>query len=320
MSRLVSSSMRRSLFVLIWSLSTLTFAQEDRTPYTVDALSSRVYNGGQITSARVLERNSSFTRHLIRWDSSGLTQYGFLNVPTRKGKLPVVMVLHGYVNPATYRVQTYTTRYADALARAGYVVFHPNYRGHPPSQGSADPAYRVGYAVDVLHLLASLRAQAGKKGLLENADASRVGLWGHSMGGGISIRVMTVKPSWVRAVVLYGSMSADERQNAEQVYYVFTNRARGLYELQTPREWLERISPLYFLSRVTAAVSVHHGTLDEQVPYRWSVQLCQRLKQLGKRTECTSYQNAPHLFTRGSRADVTFQSKVLAFYDRELRE
>jgi uncharacterized protein len=307
------------VFVLLFWLLGAAMAQADRTPYTIDSLSSRTYDGGTITSERILERNASFTRHLIRWDADGLAQYGFLNVPNAKGRFPVVMVLHGYVNPATYRVQTYTTRYADALTRAGYVVFHPNYRGHAPSRGSSDGAYRVGYAMDVLHLIASLRNQGGRKGLLEKADASRVGLWGHSMGGGVSLRVMTVKPAWIKAVVLYGSMSSDEKQNAEQVYNVFSNRSRGLYELRTPQSWLERISPLYFLSRVTAAVSVHHGTLDEQVPYAWSVQLCERLKKLGKRTECTAYTGAPHLFTRGSRVDSDFQAKVLAFYGRALK-
>jgi uncharacterized protein len=310
----------RFLVLFLWMLGAAAAAQTDRTPYTVAALSSRAYNGGAIVSERVLERNASFTRHLIRWNSDGLRQYGFLNVPvaSSKSKRRVVMVLHGYVNPATYRVQTYTTRYADALARSGYVVFHPNYRGHTPSQGGADGAYRAGYAVDVLNLMASLRAQAGQKGLLEQADASRVGLWGHSMGGGVAIRAMTVKPAWVRAVVLYGSMSADEQENAAQIYNVFSNRSRGLYELQTPEKWLKEISPLYFLNLVSAAISVHHGTLDEQVPYAWSVRLCERLKALGKRVSCTSYANAPHLFRRGSRSDTAFQANVLAFFKENL--
>ena len=287
--------------------------------YGVDALSARSYNGGQLTAVRTLERNSSFTKTLVRWDADGLTQYGFLNVPNGKGPYPVVFVLHGYVNPYSYRVQSYTTRYADRLARNGYVVLHPNYRGHPPSQGTPDGTFRVGYAVDVLHALASVRAQSGKAGLLAKADGARVGLWGHSMGGGISIRVMTVKPDWVDAVVLYGSMSGDELKNARQVYYVFSNRARGLTELQTPQNILDQISPLKFASRVQAAVSVHHGVLDEQVPYEWSLELCSTLKRLGKQTECFGYANAPHLFRRGSRTDEAFQARVLAFFERELR-
>jgi dipeptidyl aminopeptidase/acylaminoacyl peptidase len=314
--------MLRLLLVFVALLASSAAAQQPNyQPYTVDALTARNFDGGTIGQERTLERNASFTRYLVRWNADGLRQYGFLNVPNAKvkvGSRPVVVVLHGYVNPRTYRVQTYTTRYADALARAGYVVFHPNYRGHAPSQGASDPPYRVGYALDVLHLLASIRKQAGKPGLLESASAARIGLWGHSMGGGVATRVMVVRPAWVRSVVLYGSMSSDERQNADQVYFVFSNRTRGQFERATPARYFELISPRYFLNRVTAAVSVHHGTLDEQVPYAWSVQLCERLKALGKRAECTSYQNAPHLFGRGSRADTEFQRRVLDFYRRTL--
>jgi uncharacterized protein len=309
------------MMVLLFVLSGVITAQREDfiSLYGVQALSERTYDGGTISAVRTLEGNSSFTKTLVRWDSDGLTQYGFLNVPNGKGPYPVVFVLHGYVNPYNYRIQTYTTRYADRLARNGYVVLHPNYRGHAPSQGSPDGTFRVGYAADVLHALASIRTQSGKSGLFAKADGTRVGLWGHSMGGGISIRVMTVKPDWVDAVVLYGSMSGDELKNAQQVYNVFSNRTRGLTELRTSQKILNQISPIKFAARVQAAVSVHHGTRDEQVPYAWSLELCRTLKNLGKRNECFGYANAPHLFGRGSRTDELFQSRVIAFFKRELK-
>ncbi len=300
----------------------MAFAQTDAedsstyTKYTVPALRERTYPS-RLQSARVLERNSSFTKTLVRWQADGLTQYGFMNVPNAKGKHPLVLVLHGYVNPSTYRVQTYTTRYADSLARAGFAVIHPNFRGHAPSQGRPDGPYRVDYAVDVLHLLSAVRAQAGQ-GAFAKIDASRIGLWGHSMGGGVSLRVAAVDSS-IRAVTLYGAMSGDELKNANQVYYVFTNRERGLFELRTPKAWLAQISPINFLGRSKAAWSVHHGTLDEQVPVAWSREACTVLKARGLRHECFFYNGSPHLFGRGSRVDATFQTRVTAFFNRELR-
>ena len=74
-----------------------------------------------------------------------------MNVPQGEGPFPVVLVLHGYVDPARYNTLTYTTGYADALARAGYLVIHPNFRNWPPSDSGPED-YRVGQAVDVLHL------------------------------------------------------------------------------------------------------------------------------------------------------------------------
>lgn len=302
------------------ALSSMGMAAVNDEQFTIDALSNRGYDGGTLKIQRVLEHNSSFTRSLVRWTSEGLQQYGFMDVPNGRGPFPVVIVLHGHVNPATYRLLPYTTRYADAIARAGFVVIHPNFRGHGLSQGKADQyAHRGDYAIDVLNLLSSVRAQAGKTDALQKVNAAKIGLWGHSMGGGIAIKLMTVKPDWVRAVVLYGAMSGDELKNARQIHDVFSGGARGARELALPHELLNRLSPINYFSRITAAISVHHGTSDEQVPYAWSVDLCQRLKALGKRTECFSYTGARHTFQFGSSAEASLEARVNAFFARELR-
>ena len=308
------------LTLLIWVLlcSSLALAADPREALTIDALSSRTYDGGVIVSERVMARLPTFTRYLIRWRSDGLTQYGFANIPTGTKKRAVVLLLHGYVNPATYSTTTYTTRYADALAQAGYVVLHPNYRGHGLSQGRADGLFRIGYALDVLNLASSLRKQAGGKGFLSTADGSRVALWGHSMGGGIAHRVLTVRPAWFKAAVFYGAMSADERENSERIYNYYSNQSRGVTEYRTSEMWLKRISPLAFLPRVTAKISLHHGTADESVPLAWSLRYCQIMKRLAKSISCNTYAAAPHLFTRGSRTDTLFQARVLGFFGSSL--
>jgi uncharacterized protein len=314
-----SGLVRASLIACAISSFGFVAAQIDEQ-FTIDALSRRAYDGGTLRVERVMARNSSFTRSLVSWNSDGLRQYGFMDVPQGRGPFPVVLALHGHVNPATYRLLTYTTRYADAIARSGFVVIHPNYRGHAPSEGRADQyAHRADYAIDVLNLLSSVRFQAGKPGALAKANGLRVGLWGHSMGGGIAIKVVTVKPDWVRAVALYGAMSGDELRNARQIHDVFSGGARGARELGLPRDLLDRLSPINYLSRVTAAISLHHGTSDDQVPYAWGVDLCERLKALGKRAECFSYARANHVFRSGSSADARLKARVNAFFTRELR-
>lgn len=282
---------------------------------TIDELSKRSYGAGSLVVVRTMSQNRDFTRYLVRWPSDGITQYGFMNVPTGKGPFPVVLVLHGHVNPATYRILTYTTRYADAIARMGYVVLHPNYSGHPPSGGSPEPPFRIQYAVDVLNLAALVRKQSGA-GILAKADGSRMGLWGHSMGGGIAQRVAVVDPR-IRAVVLLGSMSGDERQNARQIYYVFSGKTRGLRELNAPQSEIDAVSPINYLRRTKAAFSVHHAPTDEQVPYAWSVELCQKLKALGKPVECFSYPGGRHNLSGA--LDAQFMARVRAFFARTLK-
>jgi dipeptidyl aminopeptidase/acylaminoacyl peptidase len=278
---------------------------------TIADLAARAYGGGQLQVEETLEVAGSFTRTSITYPSDGLTIYGFVNTPSGPGPFPVALVLHGYVSPARYRTLAYTTRYADELARAGYLVIHPNYRNHPPSDEGDDP-FRTGYAIDVLNLIALIRQQGGQPGPLQQADPDAIYLLGHSMGGGIALRVVTVNRH-VRAAVLYGSMSGDERLNYERVF-MWSEGQAGEEELDTPQEDLRRISPIFHLDRVQAAVGIHHGTADDQVPPQWSDDLCRRLQELNKRVECFTYPGQPHLFS--GETDQLFIQRVLNFFEQ----
>lgn len=283
-------------------------------PFTVDGLSTRSYGDGELRIEETLNVTNAFTRTLVTFPSDGLNIYGFMDTPQGEGPFPVVLVLHGYVDPANYNTLTYTTRYADALARAGFLVIHPNFRNWPPSDSGPED-YRVGQAVDVLNLIALVQKQGGQAGPLAQADPEHIGLWGHSMGGGISQRVITVSDA-VDAAVLYGAMSGDEALNHQRILY-FTGGERGLWDEPPPDDALQRISPLNYLDRVTAAVSIHHGDQDDQVPLAWSEDLCARLHALERPVECFTYPGQPHTFVGDG--DQLFMQRVQEFFGRELR-
>lgn len=283
---------------------------------TIQDLIARSYGGGELEIVEVLAENSLFNRYLVSYPSDGLAIYGFMNVPNVEGPLPVVIALHGYIDPAIYRTLDYTTGYADELARNGYLVIHPNLRGYPPSDDGSN-LFRVGMAVDVLNLITIVEEQGGSPGPLERADGERIGLWGHSMGGGVTTRVITVNPG-VDAAVLYGAMSGDERKNFQRIFEYFSDGARGQEELSAPPEAFERISPMYFYDRIQAAVSVHHGTADGEVPPEWSQDLCDRLGELEKTVECFSYAGQPHTFNEAG--NELFNERVVDFFNRYLRE
>lgn len=287
--------------------------------YTIEGLASRSYGGGLLQVESVLAATGLFTRTVVTYPSDGLTIYGFMNVPVGEGPFPVALVLHGYVPPADYNILTYTARYADALAQAGYLTIHPNYRNFPPSdeteafaRGGRENDYRVGYAVDILNLMAIVREQAGQPGPLQQAGGSDIHLLGHSMGGGIALRVITVDPD-VSAAVLYGAMSGDEQRNYEKILE-WSNGQVGADILATPPDVLARISPIYHLERIAAPVSIHHGALDDTVPPAWSAELCELLDDLGKTVECFSYADQPHTFY--GEGDRLFQQRVLDFFSR----
>ena len=281
--------------------------------WSIDYLRSREYGGGQIEFMEVMEQNLYFTRYLIRYPSDGLNIYGFADIPNDDVSHPVIIALHGYIDPAIYNTLDYTTHYADALANAGYIVLHPNLRGYLPSD-DGENLFRVGMAIDVLNLIALVQSQSGGTDLLRTARADRIGLWGHSMGGGISTRVLTVSDD-IQAALLYAAMSGDEQKNFEAIRQ-WSGQTRGLEELNIPTEALNRISPMYFFQNITAAVSIHHGTADATVPLDWSVATCDQLTSLGKNVQCIYYQDMPHTFY-GS-GDEQFIQNTIQFFNQIL--
>ncbi len=269
------------------------------------------YGGGVIQDAGDLSSTGNFTRKLFKYRSDGRDMYGFINIPFGSGPFPVVIMLHGYVEPDGYSTLDYSTRYADALAKDGYIVVHPNLRGYAPSAGG-DNFLGIQDTLDVLNLISLLRSQAGTPGFLQHADAQNMGLWGHSMGGGIVQRVLLVEPD-IRAALLYASVSADEALNLAH----FDDDGRGNKKQSIPQEALKQISPIYFLDQIDTPLSIQHGEADTVVPVDWSRDLCQRLEDLGKDVQCDYYPRQPHTFQNSG--DTQLIAHMLDFFDQYLK-
>ncbi len=278
--------------------------------WTVAHLRERPYGGGGIIQNEgLLSENPLFSRYLISYPSDGLTVYGFINVPTTPGPHPIAIVLHGYWPTNEYETVGYIAPYADALAEAGFMVVHPNYRNHPPSD-NGDNHFRIGYAIDVLNLMAHVELQSGEAGLLQTAVSGEIHLFGHSMGGGIALRVLVVSDA-VKTAVLYGAMSGDEQLNYAKISR-WSNNEDGEVELNAPSQALQNISPIFYLNNITAHVSIHHGTNDDVVPPQWSRELCQQLQNLGRSVDCFEYAGQGHNFTSGS--DQQLLERTIALF------
>jgi dienelactone hydrolase len=312
----------------------LTGTQPDLTafdpfaPYTIEALRARTYAAGSIEIVELLEDRDAFTRYAIAYLSDGLRVTAMMNLPKASApeqSFPVIILNHGYVDPQRFPTGSYIRGEADYLARSGYLTLSPDYRGHAGSEGDPESAgpnvrgentFRVDYAVDVLNLL---HAVAG----IPQADPARVGMWGHSMGGGITLKVLTVdRGAQVKAAVLYGAMSGDEAANLRHIDAVWQP---GIFEQVTavfgaPDDHLadySRLSALNYVNDIAAPISIHHGALDNQVPPAWSLDLAQRLNDAGKPVEYFEYEGAGHSLS--GEAWLTFMQRVTAFFDQYVK-
>jgi len=287
---------------------------------SLQALMAKQYDGRGLRVGRVLARAASYTRHFVTYKSGKLTISGILNVPKGNGPFPVLVLAHGYIDPAIYTNGRGMMREQDYLARRGYVVLHVDYRNHAQSDNDpkADMQLRLGYTEDVINAVLAI-----KKSPLPYLDGERVGLVGRSMGGGVLYNVLVAQPGLVDAAVAFAPVSSDAADNFDRWIRGDADRralaqriirANGSPE-DNPEFW-RNASPRPFFDRVTEPVLIHHGTADDTCPIRWSRTTLAALKAAGADARMATYDGEGHAF--GPQWPRSMRSTV-AFFKQHLR-
>ncbi len=270
---------------------------DEAPPFSVsiDALITHDYDGRDFRVGRVLADEPAYTRYYITYESGGLTISGIMNVPKGDGPFPVLILNHGYIDPAVYTNGRGLKREQDYLAKQGFVVIHPDYRNHAESDQDEESEFslRLGYTEDVLNAIYAVRG-AG----LPYIDGERIGMMGHSMGGGIAQNVMVAQPELVDAFVLYAPVSGDYRENFRRYTERREDVAQAIVERygsidENPEFW-DRVSAASYYHRVRAPVQIHIGTNDESTPPEWSQEIHDRLVAKGKDVTLYIYEGEPH--------------------------
>ena len=171
-------------------------------PLMIEVMRRQSYPGSELTIERTLEPGENYDRTIASYLSEGNRIYALLTVPWGAPPptgWPVIIFNHGWIPPEEYVTELRYVEYVDYIARSGYIVFRSDYRGHGNSEGEAGMPYSSpGYTIDVLNGMAAVLTRA-------DADANRVGMWGHSMGGYITLRAMVVSDR-IRAGVIWGGV------------------------------------------------------------------------------------------------------------------
>lgn len=284
---------------------------------SLQSLMNKKFDGRDFTVGRVLATEATYTRYYITYKSDDLTISGIMNVPSGTGPFPVLMLNHGYIDPAVYTNGRGLKREQDYLAKRGYVVIHSDYRNHAESSKDPDEDYnfRLGYIEDVVNGIYAVKAAN-----LPYVNKDKIGMLGHSMGGGITLGILTTQPDLVNAAVLFAPVSASAKENFDQ--YTADNpdvaaRVTALHGTpETKPEVWQNVSPQTFLTNIKTPLMVHHGTIDESTPLRWSDDLVKQLKELNKPVTYHTYPGEPHEFTT---AWPTVMQRTVSFFDEKLK-
>ena len=299
-------------------------------PLSIEAMRQKTYPGSNIAIEQTLESGNNYQRYLTSYQSDGLKIYALLTVPDDsqpKAGWPVIVFNHGYIPPEIYRTTERYLAYTDAFSRNGYIVFKPDYRGNGQSEGKPEGAYySPAYAIDDLNAIASIKKYPA-------ANPNKIGLWGHSMGGNITLRDLVVDGRDIKAAVIWGGVvgSYDDLMNNWQRKVTYQPLLRELalrnnyrqnlvQQYGTPKsnpDFWNLIDPTYFINDINVPVQLHHGLEDEEVPVLFSLSLFNKLKRAGKTVEYFTYPGADHNISEPSFSVA--MNRSTAFFDKYLK-
>lgn len=299
-----------------------------KNPLSIELMRSKIYPGSSLVIEQNLGIVSNYHKYIVSYLSDGFKINALLTVPVGvkpKDGWPVIIFNHGYIAPATYQTNPSAGQYATyypPISEAGYIVLKPDYRGNGESEGQPEGAYySPAYATDVLNAIASIKK-------FPDANPEKIGMWGHSMGGNITLRDIVVNTKDIKAAVIWGGVVGSYSQLADwrdpfyrpssyELSLRYRYRAKLYEEYGTPKSnptFWNSLDPTSFLFDIKTPVQLHHGTLDEEVPVEFAKSLNIKLKERGKNVEYFEYagdnHNISNNFNLAMQRSIDFFNKI----------
>ncbi|MBV9624854.1 MAG: S9 family peptidase [Acidobacteria bacterium] len=220
----------------------------------------------------------------------GTTLYGQLLLPPDSTATEIPVVVNIYGGPAAQVVVDEWSQWAGAsglfsqiLARAGFAVFSVDNRGTPNRGKKFAAAIRHEFGEielrDQVTALDQLFAQ------YPQLDRNRVGIWGWSNGGSMTLYALTHSDRF-RAGVSVAPVS--DWHDYDSIY---TERYQGLPS-DNPGVYAEPI--IKSADKLKGALLLAHGTEDDNVHLQNSIQMVNALIRAGKQFAFMVYPNKTH--------------------------
>ena len=244
----------------------------------------------------------------------GVDVYARIYKPANAAKGgPAVVFVHGagYLQNAHKWWSSYAQSYLvpHLLMEMGYTVLDLDYRG--------SAGYGRDWRTGIYRHMGGKDLDDhvdGAKWLVEQhgVDPKRIGLYGGSYGGFITLMAMFTQPDVFAA-------GAALRPVTDWAQYNHPYTANILNEPQKDPEAYKRSSPIYFAQNLKGALLICHGMVDTNVHFQDSVRLAQRLIELRKENwELAAYPVEDHGFVQPSSWADEFK-RILKLFETNLK-
>jgi|JI10StandDraft_1071094.scaffolds.fasta_scaffold53434_4 dipeptidyl-peptidase-4 len=194
------------------------------------------------------------------------------------------------------------------LVQQGYIVVQVDVRGSVGYGRAFREAFLMDYGGKDLDDL-----QAVVDGLKATpyVDGRRIGIWGSSYGGLLSVYALLKRPG-VYAAGVGGAPAVDP--------YAFGPDDVAITRTPSSNpDAFVRGSALQLGDKLEDPLLIIHGLMDDVVPFRTTMALAERLMLLGKDFDVATAPGATHAWTAREHYARYFYRKLVQFFDRHLK-
>ena len=197
------------------------------------------------------------------------------------------------------------------LAQMGYLIFSIDNHGTPAPRGRAwrKAVYRK------VGIMTTDSQAAGAKAVIESRpyiDPQRVGVWGWSGGGTMTLNLMFKYPQIYKMGIAVAAVS-----NLRYYDTIYQERYMGLPDDND--EGYKNGSPITFASRLEGSLMIIHGTADDNVHYQCHELLVNELIKENKQFSMMSYPNRTHAIKEGNNTSRHLYTVMTNFLESNLK-
>lgn len=245
----------------------------------------------------------------------GLTLDGYIIYPPDfdpTKKYPIINYVYGEVAGQTVRDAWLGLRHMWHLlmSQKGYIVASVDNRGTPSLRGRDFRKALYG-GIGILSSRDQADSQKAIQERWEFIDGERVGIWGHSGGGSMTLNMMFRYPEQYKVGVSRAPVPDQRLYDA-----IYQERYSGL--LDEYADGYEQGSPITHAKNLEGTLLLIHGTGDDNVHYQGSERLIDEFVRHNKKFDFLPYPNRAHSISEREGTRLHLHSTMSDYFDEHL--
>ena len=245
----------------------------------------------------------------------GLTLDGYIIYPPDfdgSKKYPIINFVYGEVAGQTVRDRWpgLTYMWHRLMSEQGYIIASVDNRGTPSLRGSDFRKSLYG-GIGILSSRDQAESQQAMHERWSFIDPERVGIWGHSGGGSMTLNMLFRYPELYKVGVSRAPVPDQRLYDA-----IYQERYSGLLEQHA--DGYEQGSPITHAKNLEGKLLLVHGTGDDNVHYQGTERLINELVRHNRKFDFLSYPNRAHGIREGEGTLLHLHSTMTDYFDEHL--